>query len=455
MKKMNLFTLTCMCIGTIIGVGIFGSMPSAAAYAGPALMFVCIVGVIEIIIRYLPSLIPSSAIPASNGFYMYLTKLVSPYIGFLQVIQILFNVFVLALLATVFGQYFNLVMPANQTIVAVIVILIFGCISYFGVSIGALVQNVMVIVLVVALGCYIFLGLPNVSPEYFTIERAISFENVDFLSFGTALGLIASCLMGGYVGVNYAEQVKNPGKNVILAFLFSTCIVGIIYVFMSVVTTGVMPLSEVSSLADCAEAFMPSAFYWFFICGGALFALATTINGSILGGIVNLKVIARDRVLPDIFMKNNRYGVSTASLVLFCGCGLLVVAFGLDVGTLMSVSSVLGIIIAVTQFIPALRVRKRYPLCYKNAPIKLPIGLIYCLIVVALGFCIYEAYSLITTSSGMVWVALIATIVLCYGYFFGRIAYLKKKGIDLIAIMSAPYEPWEQKESEYAAKERG
>lgn len=87
MKKMNLFTLTCMCIGTIIGVGIFGSMPSAAAYAGPSLMFVCIVGVIEIIIRYLPSLIPSSAIPASNGFYMYLTKLVSPYIGFLQVIK--------------------------------------------------------------------------------------------------------------------------------------------------------------------------------------------------------------------------------------------------------------------------------------------------------------------------------------------------------------------------------
>lgn len=93
MKKMNLFTLTCMCIGTIIGVGIFGSMPSAANYVGPSLLFVCIVAVIEVLIRYLPSLVPSSSIPASNGFYMYLTKLVNPYVGFLQVIQILFNVF--------------------------------------------------------------------------------------------------------------------------------------------------------------------------------------------------------------------------------------------------------------------------------------------------------------------------------------------------------------------------
>lgn len=69
---------------------------------------------------------------------------------------------------------------------------------------------------------------------------------------------------------------------------------------------------------------------------------------------MNLKVIARDRVLPDIFLRENKFVVSTASLILFCGSGVVIVAFGLDVGTLMSVSSVLGIIIAITQFIPAL-----------------------------------------------------------------------------------------------------
>lgn len=452
MKKMNLFTLTCMCIGTIIGVGIFGSMPSAANLVGPSLALVVIVGVIEIIIRYLPSLIPSSSIPASNGFYMYLTKLVNPYVGFLQVIQILFNVFLLALLATVFGQYFNLIVTANATLLAVLVIVVFGVIGYFGVRAGAMVQNAMVIVLLLALACYIFVGIPNINPEFFTVEKALSFESVDFVSFGAALGLMSSCLMGGYVGVNYAEQLNNPGKNVIRAFLLSTSIVGLFYVLMSTVTTGVLPSGTVSSLADCAAAFMPRPLYWFFICGGALFALATTINGAILGGIVNLQVIARDRVLPDVFLKNNKYGTSVASLILFCGAGILVVAFGLDVGTLMSVSSVLGIIIAVTQFIPALRVRKRYPNCYKNAPIKLPMGLIYMMIAVALCFCIYEAYSLITTSAGAVWIALVATIVLCYGYFFCRIRFLQKRNIDLLAIMSTPYEPWEQKERELAEK---
>ena len=450
MKKMNLFTLTCMCIGTIIGVGIFGSMPSAANYVGPSLLFVCIVAVIEVLIRYLPSLIPSSSIPASNGFYMYLTKLVNPYVGFLQVIQILFNVFVLSLLATVFGQYFNLLAPANETVVAIAVIIIFGFIAYFGLSVGALVQNVMVIVLISALGCYIIFGFTSINPELFTIEKAVSFEGVDFLDFGAALGLMASCLLGGYVGVNYAEQIKNPGKNIIKAFFLSTCIVGFIYVLMSVATTGALPSEEVSSLADCAAAFMPSAFYWFFICGGALFALATTINGSVLGGIVNLKVIARDRVLPDIFLHENKFGVSTASLILFCGAGVVIVAFGLDVGTLMSVSSVLGIIIAITQFIPALRVRKRYPNCYKNAPIKLPMPLIYVLIAVALAFCAYEGYSLVVSSNSGVWIALVATIILCYGYFFARIAYLKRRGIDLIAIMSEPYAPWEAMEKKYA-----
>ena len=94
--------------------------------------------------------------------------------------------------------------------------------------------------------------------------------------------------------------------------------------------------------------------------------------------------------------------------------------------------------------------RKRYPNCYKNAPIKLPIPLIYVLIAVALAFCAYEGYSLVVSSNSGVWVALIATIILCYGYFFARIGYLKGRGIDLIAIMSEPYAPWEAMEKKYA-----
>lgn len=451
MKKMSLFSVLCLCIGTIIGAGIFGSMPSAALLSGPVLPLICIVAAIEILVRYLPAMTPATAIPASNGFYMYLTRLVHPYVGFLQMLQVLFNVFVLALLASVFAQYFAMVVPSvDQTLVAVLVLALFGLIAMFGLKTSSLVNNAMVVILIVALGTFAVCGFPEVKPEYFTVAKMFDLGSISFTDFGAALGLIASCLMGGYVSIYYAEEMENPKKNVLRAFIFATVIVATIYMLLSIVTVGVAPLDESTSLASLAALFMPKPLYWFFVVGGALFALSTTIIGSILGGMVNLSVIARDKVLPEVFNKKNKYGVSPVCLIVIVAAAIFVVAFGLPVGTLMSVSSVLGIIIAVAQFIPAIRLPKRYPHCYKHAAVKFSQPVLYVLILIALAFCVYEAYSLIVTTAGGVWLALVVTLVIAYAYFFIRLAYLKKKGIDLVAIMSAPYEPWEEKEREYA-----
>lgn len=455
MKKMNLFTVVCLCIGTIIGAGIFGSMPSAALLAGPALVAVCAVAAVEILIRYLPSMVPATAIPANNGFYMYLTRLVHPYVGFLQMLQVLFNVFVLALLAEVFAQYFSMIAETPNRAVALLVIFLFGLIALMGVSASAMVNNAMVLILMVALGSFVICGLPEIKPELFNLRAAFSLEEMSFTSFGAALGLISSCMMGGYVSIYYAEDMKNPKKNVLRAFILSTLLVAIAYAFIGAVTVGVVPMDEATSLASLAELFMPGPLYWFFVVGGALFALATTIIGCILGGMVNLSVIARDRVLPDIFMRKNRHDVSPACLILVCASAMFIVAFDLPISTLMSVSSVLGIIIAVAQFIPALRLSRKYPHCCQHASVKFSRPVLWVLIVIASLFCIYEAYSLIMTSAGAVWWALLIVLALSYAYFFARIAYLKKRGVDLLSLMSAPYAPWEEKEAEYAALDGG
>lgn len=451
MKKMSLFSVLCLCIGTIIGAGIFGSMPSAALLAGPVLPLICIVAAIEILVRYLPAMTPATAIPASNGFYMYLTRLVHPFVGFLQMLQVLFNVFVLALLASVFAQYFSMVVPsASQTLVAILVLALFGVIALFGLKTSSIVNNAMVVILIVALGTFVVCGFPEIKPEYFSVVKMLDLGSISFTDFGAALGLIASCLMGGYVSIYYAEEMENPRKNVLRAFILATVVVAAIYMLLSMVTVGVAPLDESISLASLAGLFMPKSLYWFFVVGGALFALSTTIIGSILGGMVNLSVIARDKVLPDAFNKKNKYDISPLCLIVIVAAAIFVVAFGLPVGTLMSVSSVLGIIIAVAQFIPAIRLPKKYPHCYKHAAVKFPRPVLYTLIAIALAFCLYEAYSLIVTTAGAVWWALLATLVIAYAYFFIRLAYLKKKDIDLVAIMSAPYAPWEEKEAEYA-----
>ena len=86
--KMGLFTVICMCVGTIIGAGVFGSLPNAVSLTGSTIVLVFIVAVVEVLLRYFPSVSVSAAIPAPAGFYMQLSRLVSPYLGVLQLYRL-------------------------------------------------------------------------------------------------------------------------------------------------------------------------------------------------------------------------------------------------------------------------------------------------------------------------------------------------------------------------------
>ena len=59
---------------------------------------------------------------------------------------------------------------------------------------------------------------------------------------------------------------------------------------------------------------------------------------------------------------------------------------------------------------------------------------------------IYQIYSLIASMDALTWIALVSWMVFWYTYFFIRKAYLKTKGVDLPAVMSAAYQPWEDNE---------
>jgi len=450
--KMGFFTLLSLCMGTIIGAGVFGSLPRAVNLVGPVIVIVFIVAVIEVILRYFPSVSVSAAIPAPSGFYMQLSRLVSPYFGVLQLLQILFSIFSQSMLATVFASYLNMVVKVNPTAAAIGVLLVFGAIGYFGAQTGAKVQNGMVVLLVIALFIYIFNGAAYVKPEFFTVSKMVSFEGISFTSFGAALGLAAGCLMGGFVAVYYADEVKKPHMNIVLAFIVSTIVVGVIYLLMGIITCGVVSPEQRTSLGDVAKMFMASPVWYFFIICGALFAIATTINGSIIGSLKNLGVIANDKVLPDAFARKNKHGISIACLLFVVICDIIVVSTKLSVGTLMSVSSSLGILIAMAQFVSAIKMPKKYPNSREHAKFKIPMLALYAMIAFATCFCIYELYGMIVTSEMSVWIGVAITVAVGYIYFFIRKTYLKSRDVDLIAIMSTPYEPWEKREKEFEEK---
>lgn len=452
--KIGFFSANALCIGTIIGAGIFGSLPAASVMVGSGIALCFVVAYLEIIIRTLPAIIPSSAIPSSSGFYMHLSRLVHPVAGFMQVIKIMLTIFILTLLATLFGTYLNLLIPVNLTVASVTIIILFCVIGYFGLEAGAKVQNMMVSILLVALSIFVVLGLVKINPEYLSLKGIIFPTGITLTGFGAALGMLTSALGGSAeVLMSIADDLENPKTNITKYFISSTGIVVVFYILMGLVVVGSGPLDASSSLGNIAEKFMPTYLYLFFIVGGAIFAITTTINGLLLSTVAAMDLIAKDKVLPEIFEKKNKYGQNTYCLVLVGFICIFVLLFKFSIMALMSVASFLTIVVAVVQFLPVIKLPKRYPNCYKHSTINFPQWSIYLMIFISFCFCLFEAYSLVVSSTTGLWYAILITGIVCFCYFLLRKSYLKRKGYDLFAIMSEPYEPWEEMERKYAAGE--
>ncbi len=454
-KKLGLFSVVCLNIGVIVGAGIFSSLVEACGTAGAAVVLAIAVAAVEVIVRYLPSIIPAASIPASSGFYMYMARLVHPVAGYLIVVKFIFNICIVALLSNTFATYFGALVPAaNPMVVKVLVLTIFTITACCGLKFASWVQNSMVILLCIGLFLYFATGVGNIKPEYFTVAKAFDFKNVDWSAFGAVIAIMASSLAGGTSAAFIAEDIKNPARNVILSFILSTGIVAVLYILMGSVTIGCADITTISSLADVAKLNMSGGLYILFMVLGALMAIATTINGNLYSAAASFYPMAQDLVFPAIYLKKNRFGVNVASVLTLALPALILVLFKVSIGTLMKVSSFIAIIVGVCQFIPCLRLPKRYPNCVKHAPIQFPRPVLYIIMLVSLAFCIYETYSLILNTATSAWIVVAVALILFFAYFFIRKAYLANKGIDLFARMSSPYQPWEEREAAFAAEDQ-
>lgn len=445
-RKIGLFSCICIAVGIIVGAGIFGALPVAVDMTGKGIALAFILSTLTIVLRYYPTIITGSSLPASFGYYMHTTRLAGPYLGFTQVIASFSNIFVQAILATVFAMYFHVLVPIDTRIIAVSVLLIFGAITCVGIKASGAVQNFMVLLLFSALFTFIIGGFPHIRPVNLTFSEIFFPPDQSFLAMGAAIGLLSSTLMGGYIVMNFSDEIKNPGRAIPITFIVSTCITASVYILLSIVTIGVMPAKEAATLAVVADKFMSPALKIFFVTGGALFAALTTINAVFLSGSRTLAVVARDKVIPEWFTRKNKFGVPQNSVLFLTICPAIITACGVSIGTLLSAFSVLTILFGIILFIPVIRLPKRYPNSYKNSFLKLSQGVTWAFIILGTLVSIYQIFSLMAALDVPTWIALVSWLVFWYTYFFIRKAYLKTKGVDLKAVMSAAYQPWEEKE---------
>lgn len=450
-KKMGLVSCILMGIGAIIGVGIFGSLPTAVALAGDATVLWVMVGAcVVVLLKSFPILATTAALPASGANYLHSTRLMNPWIGYMMFINGLFNVLTVVLLSVVFTPYFTTLFPAvNATVCKLGFIVIMGALGLFGARTNSTVQNIMVILLVAAIALYVCMGLPHIDAANLTLGEVIT-PSVKLSGFIAAISVMQSATYGAHNMVNFADDIENPSRNLPLAIIISPILVSVIYVLMAAVTVGVVPDIADMTLADIASNYMSGALVTAFVVVGPIFGILTSTIPVMMSNTNILAICAKDRILPASFAKKNRYGVYYISHIFLCVIALVIVACGISVGTAFTAFSFFSLACGIVLFVPPLVMHKKYPKCAANATFKMPKALLWILcilgIIVSIWLCVESAREM----GAVMWVVFFAIVIVSYVYFFFRVKHLKaKENYDVIAEMSAPYKAWEDRESSY------
>lgn len=431
-KKINLFDLISIGVGTIIGAGVFSMMGYGIAYTGRGICVALFLSMFLVVLQSIRYPILSSVFELDGGMYA-LNALVCPRVcaGFNAASDVLFKLGTQSVTALAITQYLVVLVPgldAYRTPVAIAVLtLAFAC-TMVGDKFAAGVQNVMCILMYFALGLFVVYGFMNMDAAAYAGEPL--FPN-GFQGLMLATALMSYTCNGFQYVINMGKSVREPKKNIPLAFCLSALIAAGIYALIGFAATHAYPYSAIAgmNLGDIAKRMMPGGFYTFFVIGGALFALCTSLVGGITSGYKPLVASAGDGWLPAGLAKKSKRGIPYVLGFLYA-IGVIALLLGLDLNDLVTMSLVpSGIIIIITNFF-SMNVPTRYAKEWQASGVRLPAGVYRALLVLSMiASAILVVYCFLSNS--MKWVtAIVTAVIFVYGYLrnkFGRIEIQAQK----------------------------
>lgn len=363
-KKSNLLSrgdLFSMAVGQIIGVGIMTMTGIAIGFTGRSVNIAYITAGLITIVGAIPQIYIGGTANFVGGQYSQIAVLSGKKMAGIYLYIQLFSALAISMYTLSFADYFLSLVPGvpSKLICTIVLTVLFGM-HLLGVKQAARLQNILCAVLAVAIASYIVLGVGHIQPDYFTNG---------FLAGGSGGFVLASIYLtfaagGAQYVVNYSSAAKNPTKDIPFVIIASTGIVVLIYAVMATVAAGVLPVEQVANqpLSMSAAAFMPKAVYTFFVVGGAMFALLTTLNFNI--GMIVYPVLraCEDGWLPrKLAVKNEKYGSAHYILLLFYLIGTVPILIGLDLNTVANSTVILFTIIRGVIAFSAMQLPKKLP----------------------------------------------------------------------------------------------
>lgn len=423
-------------IGGVIGMGIYALIAAVSAQAGSALWLAFLIAIIISIIGVLPIVQIASALPRAGAGYLYTSRLLNPYLGSLtSYLAILGGASSTAMVSLGVAQYIGPYLPfaIPELGIAIILPLLFFFLYLFGLRLAASLQVILAIHLVIALIIYAICGTISQGIEMsFTLPQGVG-------GFIMAIILSYSVCMGFQVIAEMGEEMHNARKNIPLSLLIGGSIVLVIYILVGSVFVKSVPYNfeaikaMKAPLMESGSLFLPA---WFVVVlsAGAISAGLTSFNAGAIALPRELFSQARDRLVPSFLGRVHKSGSPINAVAVFFVFVILLLLLGRSIDFYGVVTAVGILFMTSLLAIAAIRLPSIFPDRYASSYFKLSkITLVIVAIIAvlsSLGFMF-----IVLTELPVVAYIYIACCILVTVYYYLRVRWLEKQGIDFKAQM--------------------
>ena len=315
--------------------------------------------------------------------------------------------------------------PVAINLPAIFIVLVLTLLLIKGVKESTRVASIMVAVNMFMILSFIIVGAFYVKPENWTPFAPNGFEGIfmgAFLIFFAYIGFdaISTC----------AEETENPQRDLPIGILGTLIFCTVLYVFVALVLTGIVPLQTINTSAPIAAAMKFVGKDWFagVISTGALCALTSVLLIYQLGTTRILYAMSRDRFLPKAVRVIHRKFRTPHVLTWIAGIIVIIGSLFMD----LNISAELCNFGTFTSFIiiciAVLILRKTEP--KRERPFKVPLcpwfpilGILTCG-----GLMVYSMKFLKTSSIYFpLWLLMGIAIYAAYGYKQKRLEDMGKR----------------------------
>ena len=367
-QSMNVWSVSALGIGSMVGAGIFALLGQAALMAGKEVYLSFFIGGVTALLSGYSYARLAARYPTSGGIMDYFNRAFPSRIasGALSIIYLATLVVTVAMIAKTFGAYANRLLLGDASphvftdVFASAIVIVLVVLNTMGSAAVGRAEVALVAIKLTILVVLMLAGLPGIQPHMLT-----SGVGVGPATLLASVGLTFFAYAGFGMMANAAGEVARPEKTIPRAIFLAIGLVIVLYVGLSLVVLGNVSATDLSRFADTAvaEAARPVLGHAGFVIVsiGALLATASAINATLFSALRISKGLAAERQLPEIFGRpswgQGTQGQGTQGMV-WAAVAMLAMVNLLDLGAIANIAGANFLISYLAVFVAHWRLRR-------------------------------------------------------------------------------------------------